>query len=264
MENKENLTKERLDTEKIADYYKNLETEEANDEPVKITNQTNDEIDPYANEGYTQFVPKRTYYNGNLIADIAFVAAALLVAMGILLLSFYFGTLGVKDSELVEMQYSQMLSESSKYNDTLESISETNVQIEELIRERDIKQAEYDALLSYKNGEDYVEFEITELQKQLDTLNDENQKKQEQIDALTSDISEKVATIMNLPPGIYTVGESLAAGKYTVTGSGSILVASSNGNVKLNTILTADGVAVTLDDFDRIQLDTRAKFSPAA
>ncbi len=258
MENKVNPTDE---MENIADYYADTENEATEDDTPKRV--IISDPDMYANEGYTMYIPKRRY-NGNLIADIGFIAAVMVVSIAVLLLSHYLGTLGVKDPVLVEAEYLRLLDSSSKYNDTVDNISAINEEIEELTRERDLKQSEYDALISYRNGIGTVEDYIAQLQAQLDTLNAENQKKQAEIDALTSGISDKVSTIMNLSPGIYTVGESIAAGKYTVTGSGSILVSSSNGAVKLNTILTADGVTVILNDSDRIQLDTRAKFSPAA
>ncbi len=267
VENKENLTNETIEAtagdsfEDIADYYKNMDSHE--EENVEIPKRTIiSDPDAYANEGYTPAFTRHRY-SGNLIADIAFIAAVLVVAMAVLMFSFQLGSMGMKSEALVESKYLELLQSSSKYNDLIKQISSINVEIEDYSHERDLKQSEYDALIAYRDNEGAVTDEIAALQSRLDTLNIENAKKQAEIDSLTTDISEKISAIMNLPPGIYTVGENIAAGKYTITGSGSILVSSSKGSVKLNTILTADGVSITLDDMDKIQLDTRAKFSPA-
>ena len=259
VENKENLTNENFNN--IAEYYEeDTQDSSFSDVPKRVIIT---DSDPYANEGYTPYFPRRRY-NGNIIAEIAFVSACFLVGLAILFLSFYLGTLGTKDTEMVDNKYYELLETDSRYNDTLKKISSINAEIEELTQTCALKQREYDALLAYQNGEGDVDNRISELQAQLDDLTKENLRKQTEIDSLTADISGKVSTIMNLPPGIYTVGENIAAGKYTVTGSGSILVSSASGTVKLNTILTANGTTVTLNNADKIQLDTRAKFSPVS
>jgi DNA repair ATPase RecN len=166
-------------------------------------------------------------------------------------------------SDSADAVYDKLILNDSKYNQLIESIDTINTDIDSLTKARDDKQAEYDALMNYDARSDEIADQISALEKELDELKSSNSSKQEEITKLTGSIETKTASIVMLSPGIYTVGDNIAAGKYSATGSGSVLISTSDGAVKLNTVLSADGTEVTLNDGDKIQLDTRAKFSPA-
>ena len=60
----------------------------------------------------------------------------------------------------------------------------------------------------------------------------------------------------------YVVGIDIAAGKYTVTGSGSFAVASDDNTSKYNTTLGSSPYAVTLNQGDKLKFDSTVKFTP--
>lgn len=216
---------------------------------------------PYDGEGYTP-VLRKFFYRRNIIFDVFYIAASLLIAMVIALIVFQIGTRGVKDSDLVDKEYDKLIASSSKYNELLKNTDTIHTEIDNLTHERDQRQIEYDALIDYSSKSAEIQEQINALQSELDAANQDNSEKQAELNALTGNISSKISSIVNLAPGTYTVGDNIAAGKYSATGSGSVMISTASGSLKLNTVLTADGTEVTLDDGDRIHLDTRAKFSP--
>lgn len=254
MQHKDNLTKDinNLITEEVYDLT-NEETE--SESTVKRTIISDSDI-PIDSEYLSNT-------NKNKKLSIILSATPVLIAAIVSVAAYRSGYIEPKSDSAVDNRYVELSNNSTEYNSLLSQVSELGVDIDDLTHERDSKQSEYNALLAYRSGESSTENELSDLQNQLDELTKSNEEKQAQIDSLTADIAEKASTIMNLTPGIYTVGENIIAGKYTVTGSGSIMVSSSKGSMKLNTILKAEPTEITLDDGDKIQLDTRAKFTPS-
>lgn len=250
MENKENLTKDIEDliieeTDETSQAVETLKRTIVSDSDIPID---------------TEYDFKKS---GNKKLNLILSVSPIVIAAVILAVGYKSGYAQPKSDIAVENRYSELTQSSSKYNSLLTQISSIGVDIDDLTQERDLKKSEYDALTAYRDGETSIEDELSDMQTRLDELTKSNEKKQEQINSLTANIAEKASTIMNLKPGIYTVGESIIAGKYVVTGSGSVIISSSKGSVKLNSILTAEPISVTLDDGDKIQLDTSAKFTPS-
>jgi outer membrane murein-binding lipoprotein Lpp len=191
----------------------------------------------------------------------SYIALTLILAVFICAIAFITG-FNIK-SNSADAIYDKLILEDSEYNQLIEAVNDINAEIDSLTHDRDSKQAEYDALMSYNAKSDEIAEQIASLQNEISELQNSSAAKQEEITKLTGSIETKTSSIVMLSPGIYTVGDNIIAGKYNATGSGSVLISSAQGAVKLNTVLTADGTEVTLDDGDKIQLDTRAKFSPA-
>lgn len=189
-------------------------------------------------------------------------SVTLIAAFSLITVFFFIGHTGKKDSEIIEKKYAELRETNKKYNTLVSDTEELGNEIDKLTLDRDRMKGEADTLKAYDANSGEIEVQLAALQSEIESINADSNEKKEEIDRLAGSISTKTASIVNLPSGIYTVGENITAGKYLATGSGKILVSNSSGGVKLNTILTADGTEITLDDNDKIQLDTRAKFTP--
>lgn len=202
--------------------------------------------------------PIRNFFSEN----ITLTAISIIAVFVFITIFFFVGYSASKNPQLVEYKYAELRESNTKYNSLIDDIAVLNDEIDNLTKERDRMNGEVEALKAYDSKSADIDSQLAALQAELDSLNSSNSALKAEIDSLTGSISEKLASIVNLPSGIYTVGENIAAGKYIATGSGKVLVSNSRGGVKLNTILTADGTEITLDDNDKIQLDTYAKFTP--
>ncbi|MDO5397668.1 MAG: hypothetical protein Q4G33_07040 [bacterium] len=192
----------------------------------------------------------------------ALTAITLISAFALITAFFFIGCYGKANRDVIEKKYADLRENDKKYNALLSDIEAIGTEIDTLTLDRDRMQSEADTLKEYDARSDEIDTQLASLQAEIESINSDSNAKKEELDKLTGSISTKTSSIVNLPSGIYTVGENITAGKYLATGSGKILVSTSNGGVKLNTILTADGTEITLDNDDKIQLDTRAKFTP--
>lgn len=202
----------------------------------------------------------KQFFSENLMLCLA----SMISAAAVIAAFFFIGSIQPKKQENVDSKYAALKENSSKYNSLLSDTDKLGTEIDDLTIERDRMKGETDALKDYESKSPEIDSQIESLQTEIDAYNADNSAKQAEINSLTGSISTKTASIVNLPSGIYTVGENITAGTYIVTGSGKILISNSQGGVKVNTILTADGTSVTLDDGDKLQLDTRAKFTPSS
>lgn len=100
-----------------------------------------------------------------------------------------------------------------------------------------------------------------ELEKKKQELNDEVYVKQTSLDAMKAELNARRTKIITLTSGYYDVGTDIAAGSYTVTGSGSIAIANS-GKAIANKLLKTEGEVFSLKAGDRIQIEGSAKFIP--
>lgn len=230
---------------------------------IADTEEKTDETTPI-NKTIRDFIHKKSkikdFFSDNLmLCLISLISAAVVVAV-----FFFIGSIQHKDQQVIDSKYAELKEKNNKYNTIISDIDLLATEIDTLTVERDRMKGETDALKEYEAKAPEIEAQIAALQEELDSCNADTASKQAEINTLTGSISTKTASIVNLPSGIYTVGENITAGIYSVTGSGKILISNSRGGVKTNTILTADGISVTLDDGDKIQLDTRANFTPVS
>lgn len=261
------------ENDEIAEYYKNLNTPEEEEEKTESADESvekgadvrtilsdPEDFDDPPEMFDAPYMPRRGGFNFKW--SLLYCMLVLLAAMIALFIVYAAGNSGEKREDIVEAEYKTQLAESSKYNDLKKSVSAIKEEIEDLTKTRDEKQAVYDALTDYELRSSDADDRLDELQKRLDDLNDEIEEKQKKLDKLNED--KKTPSIVNLIPGRYSVGEgkNIAAGKYSVTGSGSIVVSASSGSAKLNSVLGTEGIVITLDEGDIIKLDTNAKFTP--
>jgi len=199
--------------------------------------------------------------------DFGIYAASVSIAAVIVCGAFIAGQSVHRDPDSVEERYAQIRRTSGEYNDLLAKIDSDREKLDGLYQERDRVKTEADALTGYAARSGEVESSIAAMEDELNRLKSDNWAKQAEISSLSGSVAErKAAAIFNLTPGMYTVGEDadIPPGRYSVTGSGKLTVSNSGGAAKTNTVLTADGTEVELEEKDRIQLDTRAKFTAAA
>ena len=154
------------------------------------------------------------------------------------------------------------LKTSTEYREAAQDYDSIKETIDELTKERDEKQAVFDAMQDYESKSTDVNTRLENLRNELNSLNSEIETKKQTLAELESSISSKTSSIVSLSPGIYTVGKNIVAGKYLVTGSGSILISTSSGATKINTVINSEGTQVTLENDDTIKLETRARFTP--
>ena len=156
----------------------------------------------------------------------------------------------------------ELLENSTEYREAAQDYDSIKETIDDLTKERDEKQAVFDAMQDYESKSTDVNTRLENLRNELNSLNSEIETKKQTLAELESSISSKTSSIVSLSPGIYTVGKNIVAGKYLVTGSGSILISTSSGATKINTVINSDGTQVTLENDDTIKLETRARFTP--
>ena len=123
------------------------------------------------------------------------------------------------------------------------------------------KNKELEEFRSVSGGLDKIGESNAELEKTRDELTKEAESKQKEYDALVRVSEGESGKMVTLSSGYYTVGKDIPAGKYTVTGSGSVAVAR-GGKSTVNKLLNSEGGEIELRDDDRIQIDGIAKFSP--
>lgn len=189
-------------------------------------------------------------------------AITLISAFALITVFFFVGHSVKKSHEFIEKKYAALRENNKSYNTLVSDTESIRNEIDTLTLDRDRMKSESETLKAYDARSIEIDTQIASLESEIESVITDTNAKKSEIDNLTGSISTKTASIVNLPSGIYTVGENINAGKYIATGSGKILISNSGGGVKLNTILTADCIEIILDDNDKIQLDTRAKFTP--
>ena len=134
---------------------------------------------------------------------------------------------------------------------------DTQNENDQLSEELETKRRELEEFTAAKNGLDKIGESNKSLEETRDSLLREADEKQREYDSLTA-AADKTVTLQS---GYYTAGTDIAAGKYTVTGSGSIAVARSGRSIR-NKLLNSDGEEFEFLSDDRIQIDGSAKFVP--
>lgn len=219
--------------------------------------------DAFGDDPSTFDTPKKfSRKNYSILLSSLYVLLVLFIAALALFIVYKIGNSGIKSKELVEQTYMELLENSTEYREAAQDYDSIKETIDELTKERDEKQAVFDAMQDYESKSTDVNTRLENLRNELNGLNSEIETKKQTLADLENSISSKTSSIVSLSPGIYTVGKNIVAGKYSVTGSGSILVSTSSGATKINTVINSEGTQVTLENDDTIKLETRARFTP--
>ena len=264
-------------TDDIADYYRNLEEEESitSDTDNNIEKEYKDEqiIDSEVNtnlpdvpdklDSEQEFIrPDDNDYvpynvkKRNIIFFIVPAAAAFIV----LLCVFFAGIFSNKAEEDINFELAKIRDTSQKYAEAQKNINDGNSAIEDLNKEISEKQAELNTITEYESNTGELKSKLNVLNDEMNDLNNEISSREESISDLDSSISKKSSLPFNLTPGVYTAGKNVITGSFNVTGDGILTVSTSDGSLKINTVLTSEPFTCQLNDGDILKLETNAAF----
>ena len=136
-------------------------------------------------------------------------------------------------------------------------------EVEDLRTSNEEKQLQVEQISDIDNTKAQLRTDITAKQYELNDLYTQIGTKQTEITELDTKIAEITPPENILPPGKYIAGKNIAAGKYTVTGTGKFMVASADGKSKVNTTLGSTPLEVTIEATDVIKFDSKVKFTSA-
>ncbi len=156
------------------------------------------------------------------------------------------------DELRAEAGYAELKARNESLNEELTALRS---QLEE-------KKALTDSIADFDNSRASLRAQIEEKKNELDRLNNENSELQQQIGALNTQIEGQSGAILTLSAGQYTVGEDIPVGKFSITGTGTFVSASSDGRSKYNSRLGSSPLEAILESSDRVKLDSTTKFSP--
>ncbi|TPE68010.1 peptidoglycan bridge formation glycyltransferase FemA/FemB family protein [Halalkalibacterium halodurans] len=206
------------------------------------------------------------------------------VLLTALLASTIFFTLG-KNSVMVEaednvMTYNEFLEE---YEELIEEITSKESELEEIVEAKNEAWIEYEELeetieskreaideaLDIYERREQVEEEIKEQNSQVEELKAEVSSLEDEIASLTGELKKKESEPISLAAGHFVVGSDIQPARYVAEadgGSGNFVVYSSDGSVKVNTIL-GEGrhrekeFVFYANEGDILDLSTRIKFT---
>lgn len=191
------------------------------------------------------------------------ILSGIFASLFIVLCGCIIGLLIPKNSDRIDEITEHLKEENEQYQSALSDNIRLNEDVEELYDERAQKKAELNSITDYEETRDQAINELYELSVQLEDLQEQISEKENEVSQLDAEIKEAGGGEITLSPGMYTVGKHIAAGEYSVTGNGSILVSDSQSKLKINTKLTSSSYICQLSDGDIIKLETEAKFNPA-
>lgn len=182
------------------------------------------------------------------VVSILFIVAAALTA----------GILVPKSGNAVDRRLNSLHSSDKSYVEAHSLYEDTQNEKKQLEKRLEEKKTELERLNNSQNNLDKLAQKNAELEDEKKQLQDEINLKQKTLSALEISLDSYIRSSVTLSSGRYTVGENLAEGKYTITGTGSIVV-SNSGTARINKTLKSDGESITLKNGDIIKLDGNAK-----
>lgn len=191
------------------------------------------------------------------------ILSVILAVLFSVLCGYVIGLLIPKSDTRIAEITKQLEEESESFQKALSDNERLSEDVDELYDKRAEKKAELNNITDYEEARDLAKSEFDELLLQFDELQTQITEKKDEIAKLDALIKNSGGGEIILTPGMYTAGKHIAAGSYSVTGNGSLLVSDSQNKLKINTKLTASDFTCPLSDGDIIKLETEAKFNPA-
>ncbi len=154
---------------------------------------------------------------------------------------------------------------SDEYTALRSQLDALTAEVEELRSNAEEKKNIADGLSDSENTKAALNGQIREKRQELDSINAQNSELEQQINELNKQIAASGVSSVTLPAGRYTAGTHIAPGKYNVTGTGKITVASSDGEQRSESsgIIGSTVTTVTLEDGDKIDIDSKTTFTIA-
>ena len=260
----------------IIDYYKNIpyseeENAPAQDDPKSRTPRsiavrliqlikrdsgedadTSDQDDSIHESGYALSGKSRTIIACCIsgVVSVCIIAAAFICSLNM-----------TKDENMLNSAVEALRSEES-YTALKEQLDSLNEEVNTLRSDSEEKKELSESIADFDNSRASLRSQIEEKKNELDSLNRENAELQQQINDLNAQIESQSGAIITLSAGQYTVGEDIPPGKFSITGTGTFVSASSEGRSKYNSRLGSTPLEAILESGDKIRLDSATKFSP--
>ncbi len=191
-----------------------------------------------------------------------YITLATLSAVIIIMLGAFVGILIPQNDAKVEAELEKLRSSGADYADIKSENERLKERVNTLYGDQAAAAEKLEGITDYEAIRDRAKQDMDDVSKQLEEIKAQVDLKQTEINELDAKIKEMGGKI-TLKPGMYTVGEHIAAGEYHVKGDGSILVSDSDGKLKINTKLSQSSSVCRLSDGDMIKLETEADFNPA-
>lgn len=174
--------------------------------------------------------------------------------------AFFAAYISPKDDDALNIA-ADGLRQADDYKTIKEEFDNLSAEVDALRTDVETKKEDIEKIADYENTRAELREAIKNKQAELDELNTANAQKQAEIDSLNTGITEKSGGVKELSPGKYTVGSEIAPGKYSVVGTGKMVVSSSDSVNKFNKVLTSTPVEITLETGDKITLEASVKFT---
>ena len=184
------------------------------------------------------------------------VICAVIIAVSFVLAYYLPG-----NEEKVE-KYKADFREQDEYKDIKSTYDSLTNEINDLKTSNEDKKKQIEQIDDIDNTKADLRAKITDKSYELNGLNAQIAQKRSEIEELDKSISEKSAPETVYSPGKYTAGKNIPIGKYSVTGTGKFMVASSSGISKLNTTLGSTPIEITLSQNDVVKFESKVKFTP--
>lgn len=159
-------------------------------------------------------------------------------------------------------KYADELRAKEDYTTLKSDYDELKTATDELRASVETKKEQSENIDDYENTQAELRSQVDSKKKELDSVNTQIAEKQSSLNSINDQIAAKSDNITTLPPGRYVVGTDIAAGKYTVTGTGAFAVAAEDKTSKYNMTLGSSPVDVTLNHGDKLKFDGTVKFTP--
>ena len=190
-----------------------------------------------------------------------FVKISCAVCVGVLLIAFAAGLILSKSDGMITKQLEVMRERNDEYAQAKELNDSAVLENDNAKKRLEDKEKELDTLNQSQDNLNKLSSANEDLEKEKQSLENEIASKRRELAGLETSVADKTKRTITWSSGRYTVGENIAAGAYTVTGSGSISIGGS-GKSRVNKSLKSDGETFTLSNGDVIQIDGSAKFVP--
>lgn len=174
--------------------------------------------------------------------------------------AFTTGILVPKSINVIDRRLNSLHSSDKTYLEKQTAYDEAQNEEKRLQTSHDQKKAELEKLNNAQNNLDKLSQKNSELENEKNELQDEVNLKQKTLNALDISLNSQIRSSVTLSSGRYTVGENISEGKYTIMGTGSIVI-STSGTARVNKALKSDGESFTLKNGDIIKIDGSAKLT---
>ena len=171
------------------------------------------------------------------------------------------GFLVPKGSHAVSRGLEALREKDSEYIEAATALEEETQKGAALRKSLSDKQTELEKFHTSQDNLEKITESNSTLEEERNNLLAEVNEKQQRLSALEASASTFANRIITWSSGDYTVGTDVAAGKYMITGVGSIAIAR-DGKSIVNKLLKADGEQFTLSAGDKIHIDGSAKLTP--